>query len=174
MWSWKLLPFRHILWTQTHKFEAIQKNAIKWILNEEFVNYSDNEAYIQKCKQIDLQPISKMFDLNYLMFFHKIVHDYVPIRLPEYISIFEGVSRLRENHLNSEYYTCNLNHPNYSSRSPIFRNYFYRVIHNIWNKLHLYFKLILRLLAGITVPCLMRALICMYSDKLLPFRLVEP
>ena len=133
--------FQHcsVIWrpgtiTQIHKFEALQKNAIKWILNEDFISYSDNETYIQKCRQIDLLPISKMFDLNDLKFFHKIVHDYVPIRLPEYISKFEGVSRLRENHLDSECYTCNLNHPNISSRSPIFRNYFYRVIH-IWNKL---------------------------------------
>ena len=102
--------------TQIHKFEAIQKNAIKWILNEDFINYSDNETYMQKCRQINLLPISKIFDLNDLMFmfFHKIVHDYVPIRLPEYISKFEGVSRLRENHLDSNCYTCNLNHPNIS------------------------------------------------------------
>ena len=126
--------WRPVTSSQIHKFEAIQKNAAKWILNEEFLNYFDYETYINKCRKINLLPISKMFDLNDLILFHKIVFEYTPIKLPDYISKFNGMSRLRERHLDSECYTYNLNHPNTSSRSPIFRNFFYRAIH-LWNKL---------------------------------------
>ena len=75
-----------------------------------------------------------MLDLNDVILFHKIVFEYTPNKLPDYISKFDCMSRLRERRLDSECYTYNLNHPNTSSRSPIFRNYFYRTIH-LWNKL---------------------------------------
>ena len=126
--------WRPVTATQISKYEAIQKNAIKWILNEEFMSYSDNETYIKKCRAVDILPICKKFDLNDLIFFHKIINGYVLTKLPDYISKFTGISRLRENHLDSECYIYSLNHPNLSSQSPIFKNFFYRVIH-IWNRL---------------------------------------
>ena len=49
--------WRTVTATQISKFEAIQKNAIKWILNEEFMSYSDNETYIKKCRSVDILPI---------------------------------------------------------------------------------------------------------------------
>ena len=110
--------FEHcsIIWrpvtTQISKFEAIQKNAIKWILNEEFMNYSDNETCIKKCWAVDILPICKKFDLNDLIFFHKIINGYVHTKLPDYISKFTDISRLRENYLDSECYIYSLNHPN--------------------------------------------------------------
>ena len=42
-----------------------------------------------------------MFDLNDLILFHKIVFENTPIKLPDYISKFDGMSRLRERHLDS-------------------------------------------------------------------------
>ena len=39
--------WRPVTSTQISKFEAIQKNAIKWILNEEFLSYSDHDTYIK-------------------------------------------------------------------------------------------------------------------------------
>ena len=126
--------WRPVTPTQISRFESVQKNAIKWILNEEFISYSDNETYIKKCKEINILPISKKFNLNDLVFFHKIINGYVDTKLPEYVSKFTGESRLRQNHLDSECYICDLNYANSSSRSPIFKNFFYRVI-NLWNKL---------------------------------------
>ena len=120
--------------TQISKFECIQKNAIKWILNEEFISYSDNDIYLKKCRDIKILPINKKFDLNDVLFFHKIIHGYVHIKLPDYISKFTDLSRLREKHLDSECYICNLYHPSVSARSPLFKNYFYRVTY-LWNKL---------------------------------------
>ena len=34
-------------------------DSLKWILNEEFISYSDNKTYIRKCKEINILPISK-------------------------------------------------------------------------------------------------------------------
>ena len=68
--------FEHcsIIWrpvSDTHldKFESLQKNATKWILNENFISYSDKEIYLKKCKHVNLLPINKKFDLNDLVFF---------------------------------------------------------------------------------------------------------
>ena len=126
--------WRPVTPTQISKFECLQKNAIKWILNEEFISYSDNEIYLKKCRDINILPINKKFDLNDILLFHKIINGYVHIGLPEYVSKFIGLSRLREKHLDSECYICNLYHPSISARSPIFKNYFCRVTY-LWNKL---------------------------------------
>ena len=82
--------WRPVTSTQIFRFESVQKNAIKWILNEEFISYSDNETYIKKCKEINILPISKKFDLNDLVFFHKIINGYVDTKLPDYVSKFTG------------------------------------------------------------------------------------
>ena len=115
--------------TQLQKFETIQKNTIKWILNEEFLSYSDQEVYIRKCRQVKLLPIDKMFDLRDLVLFHKIINGYIPIYLPSYVVRFNGSSRLRDNHLDSECFICIIdNNIATSSRSPLFKNYFYRSV----------------------------------------------
>ena len=67
------------------------------------MSYSDNETYIKKCRAVDIS-IRKKFDLNDLIFFHKIINGYVHTKLPDYISKFTGISRLRENHLDSKCY----------------------------------------------------------------------
>ena len=126
--------WRPVTSTQISKFEAVQKNAIKWILNEEFLSYFDDDTYIKKCREINILPIIKKFDLNDLILFHKIVNGYVHIDLPNYISKFNGISKLRKKHLDPECYICELNHSDGSVHSPIYRNFFYRVIY-IWNKL---------------------------------------
>ena len=132
--------FEHcsIIWrpltaTQLNNFEVIQKNAIKWILNEEFLSYSNYETYLKKCMDVNILPISKHFDLGDLCFFHKIVHDYVPIKLPNYVIKYRGNSRLRNKHLDANCYVCDLEETGISkSNSPIFRNFFYRITF-LWN-----------------------------------------
>ena len=86
--------WRPITPTEISKFECIQKNAIKWILNEEFISYSNCETYIKKCRDINILPINKKFGLNDILLFHKIVNGFVTIKLPDYVSKFTGVSRL--------------------------------------------------------------------------------
>ena len=110
-------------------FGVIQKNAIKWILNEEFSSYSNYEIYLRKCMEVNILPISKHFDLRDLCFFHKIVNCHVPTTLPNYIIQNRGSSnsRLRSNHLDRDSYICNLEQiGKCNSTSPIFKNLFYR------------------------------------------------
>ena len=129
--------WRPVSLVQIQKFEVIQKNAIKWILNEEFLSYSEDEVYFNKCKQVNILPISRIFDLNDLVLFHKVINGFIPTTLPTYISKYNGQSRLRDSRLDSECYVFNLNidrNTHLSSRSPLYRNYFYRTIH-LWNKL---------------------------------------
>ena len=91
--------------------------------------------YIRKCRQVKLLPIDKMFDLRDLVLFHKIINGYIPIYLPSYVVRFNGSSRLRDNHLDSECFICIIdNNIATSSQSPLFKNYFYRTV-SLWNKL---------------------------------------
>ena len=41
------------------------------------------------------------FHLNDLVLFHKIVHELIPVQLPEYICRYNGSSRLRNSYLDS-------------------------------------------------------------------------
>ena len=75
------------------KFEALQKKAIKWIFNEDFIWYSIDK-YFSKCKQIDIPPLQLHFELNDLMFFYKIVRKLIPVSLPNYIVPYMGTSTL--------------------------------------------------------------------------------
>ena len=129
--------WRPLTQTKLDKFESIQKNAIKWILNEEFLSYSDNAVYFRKCSEVDILPISKTLDFNDLMFFHKIVYGQIPTKFPNYISKYNGISRLRNSYLDHECFVCNLDYAiNAKTKNPLLTGYFYRVIHT-WNKLPL-------------------------------------
>ena len=68
---------------------------IKWTLNEEFTSYSDQALYYTKCKQVNILPISKRFDLNDLLFFHKIDFQHIYITIPPYIKRFSNTGRSR-------------------------------------------------------------------------------
>ena len=83
---------------------------------------------------VNILPISKKFDLNDLMFFYKIINGYIQIKMPNYVNKFNGISRLRNNHLDNECYLCNLNNHDNNLHSPLFKNFYYRVTY-IWNKL---------------------------------------
>ena len=107
--------FEHcsIIWcpvnaVDTCKFESLQKQAIKWIHGEEARSYSD-EVYTLRCKQAEILPLQQHFDLNDLLFFHKIVYNIIPVSLPNYISPYDGVSRQRASHLDHMSFVINFN-----------------------------------------------------------------
>ena len=57
--------FEHcsIIWcpvtaSKLNDFEVVQKNAIKWILNEEFGSYYNYEIYLRKCMEVNILAIS--------------------------------------------------------------------------------------------------------------------
>ena len=49
----------------------------------------------------DLLPLKYRFDLNDVIFLHKVINKLIPVDLPEYISFFDGQTRLRSTHLDS-------------------------------------------------------------------------
>ena len=121
----------------TNKLESLQKRSIKWILSEEGLSYSP-EVYVHKCKFIDLLPLSKKFDLNDLLFFHKVVNNLVPVSLPSYLTFYEGGSRLRRSHLDRLSIVSSLipmsSQFSDRSNSPLSKSFFYRT-HLLWNNL---------------------------------------
>ena len=129
--------------TLTDKLESLQKRAIKWILSEEHCNYSA-ELYTKKCKQVDILPLTLKFDLNDLLFLHKVINDLIPVSLPEYLTFYQGGSRLRRSHLDSRSLVSSIipkcsQTPSYSEsetgpRNPLYNSFFYRT-HMLWNTL---------------------------------------
>ena len=124
-----LIIWRSVSETKCQKFESIQTNGIKWILNEGYISYSDKETYLRKCKEVDMLPIYKKFDLNDLILFHKIINGYVQVKLPNYICKYDGTSRLGAFYLDSECLVCNLNNLDGNYRSLPFNNFYYRVMY---------------------------------------------
>ena len=140
--------FEHcsVIWRPTgktllQKFENLQKRAIKWILFEEGIRYNTLSTYIQKCRQVDLLPISSRFELTELIIFHKILYELYPVKLPSYLSFYNGNSRLRSSHFDRLTVISSI-HPksssytvtNMSSRSALGNTFFYRT-HLKWNNL---------------------------------------
>ena len=114
------------------QFESFQKNCIKWILSEEHLSYQSYDTYISKCKHVNILPLGLEFDLNDLLFFHKIIQDQVPIKLPSYLKLFDGQTRLRTTHLDNRSYVPNLTIG--KSTTHLNKSFFYRT-HSLWNAL---------------------------------------
>ena len=67
-----------------HKFESIQKRAIKWILSEQFYAYSD-AYYLQKLVDLDILPMAQKFVFNDMILFFKTINGLIPVALPSYV-----------------------------------------------------------------------------------------
>ena len=126
--------WRPVATTNIDKFERLQKNAVKWILNEEYASYSTADTYYCKCKQLNILPMSMRFELSDLVLFHKIVHELIPMKLPEYILRYNGSSRLRNSNLDSMSFIFNNAYHTSNSRSKLYKSFYYRTMH-IWNTL---------------------------------------
>ena len=133
-----------IVWRPTtsslmEKLESLQKRALKWILSEENRSYPP-DVYLQKCRDTDILPLSKKFDLNDLLYFHKVINDLVPVSLPSYLSFYDGSSRLRRCHLDHLSIVCSLiprsSQSSARSNSHLSKSFFYRT-HLLWNILPL-------------------------------------
>ena len=112
------------------KLESVQKRAIKWILFEEGRSYPP-EQYAKKCKLVDILPLSQKFDLNDLIFFHKVLNNSIPVSLLHYLSLYQGTSRLRRCHLDSLSIVSSIlpklsqnSHTTCTSNSPLAKSFF--------------------------------------------------
>ena len=121
--------------TLLDKFEKFQRKCLKWVLGEENLSYRSWAVYVRKCKQADLLPIADRFKLNDLLLLHRVIYNLLPLTLPDYLSFFDGNSRLRSCHLDKLSLVNNLplscNNDTYLNKSFFFRT------HKIWNTLPL-------------------------------------
>ena len=133
--------FEHcsIIWrpltnAKTTKLESLQKRAIKWILGEENLSYTSFTTYIQKCRHLNILPLSVRFDFLDLLFFYKVVYGLVPTELPPYLTPYSGITRLRSSHLD---YLCfvSIITPR-TSTNALAHGFFYRT-YNKWNNIPL-------------------------------------
>ena len=74
------------------------------------------------------------FDINDLVFFHKIVNNKIPFSLPDYIKPYSRKGCLRQSNLDSLSYISTFvsDSNNLSSRSPFYKSFFHKVLH-AWN-----------------------------------------
>ena len=127
--------------TLTDKLENLQKRAIKWILFEEYTSYS-LIMYIQKCRQLNILPLSIRFDFLDILFFYKVTRGLLPVELPTYITPHIDSRRLRSCHLDYLCYTSSIT-PR-SSHGAFAQSFFYRTVLK-WNRIPLSIREIERL-----------------------------
>ena len=119
------------------KLESLQKRAIKWIRNDRGVSYSTDDLYYIHCKQLNILPIKFRFDYHDLKFFQSVVYNLSCVKLPDYLSLFSGSTRLRSTHLDQLCFVSSVQPRGITatdSRRGFANTYFYRA-HLLWNKL---------------------------------------
>ena len=119
--------------TNLDKFDIFQKKCIKWILSEEEHSYHSSITYLRKCRQVNILPLCKRFEFNDLVLFHKVVYQDIPLKFPDYLTFFDGNSRLRSTHLDD---LCIISTiiPRPSAPNLLKKSFFYRT-HSLWNSL---------------------------------------
>ena len=114
------------------RIENLQKRALKWILSEENISYTPFTTYIQKCRQLNIMPISLRFDFLDLIFFYKVVHGMIPVELPPYLTPYLENNRLRSSHLDQLCFVSTIT-PRTTSNE-LAKSFFYRT-HTKWNNI---------------------------------------
>ena len=79
-------------------------------------------------------PIADRFDFLDLIFFFQIVKGLVPVKLPHYLTLYQGDTRLRNTHLDKLCYISSLT-PR-SATNAFSKSFFFRT-HNKWNHIPL-------------------------------------
>ena len=79
------------------RLESLQKRAMKWVIDDVYISFSNIGHYYRICKQLDILPITFSFDYRDLIFFHSVFYSYSVTKLPGYLQIFSA-SRLRRSH----------------------------------------------------------------------------
>ncbi len=127
--------------TSIDKIESIQKRALKWIINDAYISFSDNRTYYAACKKLNILPLCFQFDFKDMVFFHSVFYNLNNnvTQFPYYLQKFTG-SRLRRSHLDNLSIVSNIvpNIPqnltgNNSRTIGIGKSFFYRS-YLAWNK----------------------------------------
>ena len=70
-------------------FDLLQRRAVKWILKETHISYSD-ETFLTKQRDPDILPMANKFIFSDLTLLQKIIYKTVQIRLPNYVTRIEA------------------------------------------------------------------------------------
>ena len=147
--------WRPVAKSSIDQFESVQRSGVKYILNEEDVDYSVND-YLSRLKDLNLLPMEFYFIRNDLLVFHKIFKDLLCVKLPFYYRSYDDQDRsrlqdnvcppkcldrrlssidfssLRSQHLDDKSLVCDIPTPSKAYKeSFIFRT------HLLWNRLPL-------------------------------------
>ena len=49
--------------------------------------------------QVKILPLAKRFIFNDIIIFHKIFNNLMPVQMPDFLSLFSGITRLQSSHL---------------------------------------------------------------------------
>ena len=123
-------------------FDLLQKRAVKWILKESYISYSDGQFLIKQ-RNLDLLPMKSKFVYSDLILFYKIVYNKVQIMLPNYVTRIEPQDVKRVTRSNNAIsrgidklkYKCNI-----FPKINAFKNSFFVRTMNQWNELPLYLR----------------------------------
>ena len=70
-----------------------------------------------------ISPMKVFFDINDLIYFHKIINNQIPLNIPKYIQPYTGQSRLRQSKLDHMCYVCDYKSSSFPScRSPFYNH----------------------------------------------------
>ena len=70
-----------------------------------------------------------------MVIFHQVVYKLIPLSMPDYLTIFDGISGLRTTHLDELSYISHVQH-NTTSINNLNKSFFFRS-HSLWNALPL-------------------------------------
>ena len=113
------------------RLESIQRRAVRWILEEQQVNY-DELTYLTKLQTLDILPIEFKLVHADLSLFHRIVYKSIPIKLPHYLRQVrpEDLTRLRSDHRDTMQIVCEI-----EERLDVFKDSFFNRTYIFWNGL---------------------------------------
>ena len=125
--------------TQLAYFERILKRGIKWIFNEDYKVYSNNQ-YLDRLKELDILPMFLKFRYNDLVLFYQIMHHLVPIEIPAYLILSTDNNDDRQKYYQRQ--TRNFNDGDklkakskVTPRINAFKDSFFQRAYRIWNDL---------------------------------------
>ena len=128
--------------TTIEKLESVQKRALKWIINDNYISFSDNRNYYHTCKKLNILPLRFRFDFKDMIFFHSVFYSLnnSVTHFPSYLKKFTG-TRLRKSHYDTLSLVSeitpkipqNLTSAN-THKIGIEKSFFYRA-HLTWNRL---------------------------------------
>ena len=125
--------------TQLSYFERILKRGIKWIFNENYKLYS-NDQYLNRLKELDILPMFLKFRYNDLVLFYQILNNLVPIEFPNYLILSTDNNAERQQYYQRQ--TRNFNDSDklkvkskVTPRINAFRDSFFQRTYKLWNDL---------------------------------------